>query len=299
VIRAKIASALRRSVRVAVERPRTALWTLLALTCALFVVGAAAIAAANVDRWANDRPGGGASMVIYLGDAPNTDALVADLRGLHGVEAVELVSAEESARRLVASMGSDAALLEGVDVASLPASIEVKLARGVRDVVAMSPTVRALTNGPGVAEVVIENEEEDKIAGVLATVRRLAWTGAALFAGLALITILASIRVRFDPRSQELRVVHMLGGSPAFVIVPRALAGALSGIVAALLAALFLQIALAVYDDSIAKVFTSAIDAGPRALAGPAPMHVLLFVTAGAALGLVGGALAGASRVAR
>jgi cell division transport system permease protein len=291
VIRSKIVSAFRRSVRIAIDRPRMALWTLLALTSALFVVGAAAIAAASVDRWASDRPGPTASMVLYLDKVPaeRTTTLLAELKALEGVTAVELVPAEESAKRLVASLGADAALLEGVDVESLPASIEVQLAPGVRDVVAMSPTVRALTSG---VETVVQNAEESRIAGVLATVRRIAWAGALLFAGLALIVILASIRVRFDPRSQELRVVHLLGGSPAFVIVPRALAGALSGIAAALLATLALQVALAIWGDAIGKLLATSVMA-------PAAAHVFLFIAAGAALGLVGGALAGASRVAR
>lgn len=291
MIRAKIASAVRRSVRMAIDRPRVALWTLVALSSALFVVGAAVIAAASVDKWASARPGPTASMVVYLDKVPvdRTTALVGELKALEGVTHVELVPAEESARRLVASFGADAALLEGVDVESLPASIEVQLAPGVRDVVAMSPTVRALTSG---VEVVVQNAEENRIAGVLATVRRIAWAGAVLFAGLALIVILASIRVRLDPRRQELRVVHLLGGGPAFVIVPRALAGALSGMAAALLAALGLQIALAVWGDAIGKLLATSVMM-------PAAMHVLIFVAAGASLGLVGGVLAGASRVAR
>lgn len=294
MIRAKVASAMRRSVRIAIERPRTALWTLLALTCALFVVGAAAIAAASVDTWASDRPGASASMVIYLDNAtPERAATIAgELGALQGVTSVEMVPAEESARRLVSSLGADAALLEGVDVTSLPASIEVKLAPGVRDVVMMSPTVRALAQTPNVVEVAMESAEENKISSVLATVRQIAWTGAALFAGLALITILASIRVRFDPRSQELRVVHLLGGSSAFVVVPRAIAGALSGVAAALLAAGALQLVLALYGDTIERVLATALMA-------PALLHVLMFVGVGAAVGLVGGALAGASRVAR
>jgi cell division transport system permease protein len=294
VIRAKLASAMRRSVRIAIDRPRTALWTLLALTCALFVVGAAAIAAASVDRWASDRPGASASMVVYLDNAaPERAAAIAgELGALQGVTSVELVPAEESARRLVSSLGADAALLEGVDITSLPASIEVKLAPGVREVVMMSPTVRALAQAPNVVELAVENVEENKISSVLATVRQIAWTGAALFAGLALITILASIRVRFDPRSQELRVVHLLGGSSAFVVVPRAIAGALSGVAAALLAAGALQLVLALYGDQIEGVLATTLMA-------PAILHVLMFVGVGAALGLVGGALAGASRVAR
>ena len=285
-----IASACRRSARIAIDRPRTALWTLLALTCALFLVGAAAIAAISADRWATSHPGASASMIIYLGDVQpdRVPTLVGELRALQGVQDVQFVPPEESARRLVASVG-DQTLLEGVDVSTLPASLEVKLAPGVRDVVGMSPTVRALTNGAGVAEVVVEDREEDKVAGVLSSVRRIAWIGAALFAGLALIVTLASIRVRLDPRGQEMRVVHLLGGSAAFVIVPRAIAGALSGVVAAVLAVLALQLVLYAYGDFFSHLLVVA----------PALMQIVMFVGLGAALGLVGGALAGAARVAR
>src|SRR6185436_8763042 len=128
-------------------------------------------------------------------------ALVGELRGLRGVERAELVSPAESARRLVRALGSDPALLDGVDPASLPASVEVTLAPGVREVVAMSPTVRALRGAPGVAEVVVEPGRDDggdggdgggdRVAGALGTARGAAWTAAALLAGLALLIVLA------------------------------------------------------------------------------------------------------------
>jgi cell division transport system permease protein len=296
----RIASALRRAGRIAVERPRAALWTTLALTCALFAVAVAALAATNVDRWAGERPGSTASMVVYLGEGV-TDAraqeLVGELRGLRGVERAELVPPAESARRLVGSLGSDAALLEGIDVATLPASVEVTLAPGVRDVVAMSPTVRALRGAPGVADVVVEDKGDDRISGALATVRAIAWGAAALFAGLALVTVLAAIRVRLDRGRNELAVLELLGAGPGFLAVPTALAGALQGIVAALLAAGVLAIGLHVYGDSLADSLTGSL--GPVELAIPGAAMLGMFVAAGALLGLVGGGLAGASRVAR
>ena len=295
-----VASALRRTGRIAIERPRAALWTLLALTCALFAAGLAGHTAASIDRWTALRPGATASMVVYLGEGTSEDrahALVGELRALRGVERAELVPAAESARRLVTALGSDAALLEGVEIASLPASVEVTLAPGVRDVIAMSPTVRALRGAPGVADVVVDDLEEDKIAGALGTVRMLAWTGAALFAGLALIIVLAAIRVRLDRGTHELAVCQLLGAGPSFTLIPTALAGALSGALAALLAAIALIAGLHVYGDALASSLSSSI--GPVDLIVPALAHLALFVALGAMLGLVGGGLAGASRVAR
>ena len=291
---------MRRTLRIAVERPRAALWTTLALTCALFAVAVAGVAAASVDQWSADRPGSSASMVVYLGEGTTearAQALVGELRAIRGVERAELVPATESARRLVTSLGSDAALLEGIDVAALPASVEVMLAPGVRDVVAMSPTVRALRGAPGVAEVIVEDTGEDRLSGAFAAIRTIAWSAAALFAGLALITVLAAIRVRLDRGRRELAVAELLGAGPSFFVIPTALAGALQGIAAALLAALLVAIGLHVYGGSITDSLAGSL--GPVELAIPTTMMLAVFVAAGAVVGLVGGGLAGASRVAR
>ena len=296
---ARLASALRRTGRIAAERPRATLWTLLALTCALFAVGVAAVAADNVDRWAV-RPGASASMVVYLGEGiedARAQALIAELRALPGVEHAALVPPAESAKRLQQALGNDAALLDGVDVATLPASVEVTLAPGVRDVVAMSPTVRALRGAEGVDEIVVEAASDDRIAGALATVRFVAWAGAALFAGLALIIVLAAIRVRLDRSRDEIAVCHLLGAGPSFLVIPTALAGALQGVIAALLAAIAVMVGIEVYGADVTAALSASI--GPVELLAPEGVQLVLFVAAGAALGLVGGGLAGASRVAR
>lgn len=295
----RIGSALRRAWRIAVEKPRTAMWTLAAVTCALFAVGLAVLAAVNLDRWTSG-PRGAASMVVYLAegvDEPHARELIAQLAKLSGVEQVELVTPAESAKRLQQAVGADSALLDGVELAAMPASVEVTLAPGVRDVIAMSPTVRALRGAPGIDDVIVEDNGADRVAGTLATVRLVAWTGAALFAGLALIIALAALRVRLERGKHELAVAHLLGAAPAFTIVPTALAGALHGVIAAIVGALALWGAVALYGDSITSALRGAL--GAVELAVPAVPQLVLFVGLGAILGLVGGGLAGATRATR
>jgi cell division transport system permease protein len=294
-----IASALRRTARIALDRPRMMLWTLLALTAALFAVGVAGLTAIHVERW-TDTPHANASMVVYLGDGvdeASAKTLATELAKLPGVERAELVAAADSAARLQKALGADSALLEGVELASLPASVEVTLAPGVRDVIAMSPTVRALRGTPGVDDVVVEDAGADRVAGTLHSVRLVAWTGAALLAGLALVVVLAFVRVRLDRADKEITVMHLLGASPSFIIVPTALAGMLQGAAAALLAALALRAGVGVYGDGIARALHGAL--GSVEIALPAASLIALFVVIGAGLGLVGGGLAGASRAAR
>ncbi|MDQ3299015.1 MAG: hypothetical protein M3619_20765, partial [Myxococcota bacterium] len=84
---------------------------------------------------------------------------------------------------------------------------------------------------------------------------------------------------------------------PAFTIVPTALAGALTGAIAALLAALALRAGLHVYGDALGQLLASSLGAVTPMI--PDALHVLWFVALGGTLGLLGGGLAGASRVAR
>jgi cell division protein FtsX len=293
---ARLASALRRTGRITIERPRATLWALVALTAALFAVGLAALAADNVARWTAN-PRGGASMVVYLGegvDDARAHELVAELGTLPGVEAVSFVSQVESARRLQQALGADPALLEGVELASLPASVEATLAAGVRDVIAMSPTVRALRGASGVDDVVIEDSGNEQLSGAIAAVRKAAEVGALLFGLLAFVVALAAVRIRLERRESELRVVHLLGGGPSFMLVPAALAGAVLGALAAMLAAIALWSAIRIYGDAITRGLHAAF--GAVDLAMPAAPLIVLFIAGGAAIGMLGGGLAGATR---
>jgi cell division transport system permease protein len=288
---AHVASALRRTARIATRRPRAALWTLLALASALFVAGFAVVVAATVDRWADAHPGAGGAMVVYLGedvDDARAAVLVGELRALRGVERAELVTAAESAKRLTRALGGDPALLAGVEPASLPASVEVSLAPGVRDVVAMSPTVRALRGAPGVAEVVVADaaDSDDAPRGALRTARTVAWSGAGLFAGLALVIVLAAARIGLARSRREAEVLRLLGASPAFLAIPSALAGAVHGLVAAALAAL-----------ALAWVVPWPGSLGTIELAAPPGLALAALVALGGLVGLVGGGLAGVCRV--
>ena len=300
MVLARIGSALRRTARIACERPAAGVWTLLALTAALFAVGLAGLTADHVDRWTRVDTHGSASMVIYLGegvDEAHARGLAAELAKLPGIEGAQLVPAAESAARLQQALGADSALLEGVELQSLPASVEVTLAPGMHDVIAMSPTLRALRGSPAVDDIVVEDPGDQHVAATLTSIRTVAWIGAAVFAGLALLVVLALLRLRFERSERELAVAHLLGASPTFWFVPVAFSGALQGALAASLALGALLLGISRYGDAIADGLHGVL--GSVEVTPPEPVMCLLFVALGAAVGLVGGALAGTARATR
>ncbi len=296
------AHAFRRALTLATERPAAGAWTLVALVCALVGAAVSGLAAVTLDRWA-ERPAAGAAMIMYLREdvtRERAEALVRDLRSLSGVERAELVSPEDTARRLETALGGDTRLLDGVDLASLPTSIEATLAPGVRDVIAISPTVRALRASDGVEDVVVEDGGDDKIGGVLSVLRRIAWMAAAMFAGLAALLTLAAIRIRLDRASPELAVARLLGAGPAFLLTPSALAGMLIATLASIVAVALAWLVVHVEGPAVSSVLGSIVGSAPAfELATATVTDIALFVGAAGTLGAIAGTLAGASHGTR
>src|SRR5262249_38772569 len=146
---------VRRAARLAVRRPRLAIWAIGAIAAALTAFAIVRVAATNVQTWTSSWRGGASMVVTFTPSASpaRADATAAQLRATSGVETVEVIAPAEAARRLRAALGGKDDLLTGVDDSALPLSLEVTLAPGVRDVAAASPLVDALRSADGVEDV--------------------------------------------------------------------------------------------------------------------------------------------------
>lgn len=215
-----------------------AVWTTLALVAVFAIAGAAAIAALSFERAAGDHRGSRGHVVVYLApeiDSARAQAAVAALAGQPGVERVELIEASETRSRLAATLG-EPALLDAIDATALPRSIEVELAAGLRDVVGLGTTLREFGSEPGVADVVLEDPQADRIADQLARGRRIAWPVAAGLAVLALLAAIAVLRIGLANHRRQRAISALFGAGPAFTVVPLAMMGAIIALLAATIA---------------------------------------------------------------
>lgn len=269
-----------------VLRPtRTTLWTLLVLVCAATAAAIGGVSALAIDRAATAERPADAGMVVYLADTANDELatkVVGELRAMPGALRVELVTSEQTAARLAHELGES--LHADLSARGLPVSIEVALAPGVHDVIALSPAVQALRTTTGVEDVVFA--EAEVTGATLGPVRAVGWFAAALVGGLALLIILATIRVRLERGRQERAVVELLGAGPGFLAIPTAFAGAAHTIFAALVASGLVYAGIAAWGDELSTLVGFAVVA-------PAPGELAMFVGALGLLGLLGGALAG------
>jgi cell division transport system permease protein len=275
-----------------VRRPRLGVWSMLGVVAAVLVFGAALLAARNLDRWAAGWRGG-ATMVVYLdpGLAPERGrAIASELGAIAGVVRVDYLPAEEAARRLRASLGADDDLLTGIDLAALPASVELVLEPGARDVVAASPMFAMLRGADAVDSVELVGEWDDRIGALLGGLRTAAWTLVAVFGVLAMIAVAATLRLRLAGSTEEARVARLLGASPTFLLGPALLAGALQGALGAALAVPILLYLHRELGPTIVAAVSRAI--GGVDVAFLSATGIAAIVLVGCAIGALGGMLA-------
>ncbi|HRC57906.1 MAG TPA: permease-like cell division protein FtsX [Kofleriaceae bacterium] len=213
---------------------RRAVWVVTAALAATWLSGLGLILGRVVTQ--RGEPAGGA-MVIYLhaGTADNVgQALTEEVARLGGVSQTEYVSASETLLRLRRSLAGEETLLEGVEPSAMPPSIEALLQPGVEQVLPLSPTWAALRRHPAVEQVAIEEAEQDTLSIAMARLAPWALRLQFLVAGIAAWLGLAVARLGWRTPRRELAVATLLGASPAFHLVPAALAAALAAALGAL-----------------------------------------------------------------
>jgi len=211
------------------RRPLRAALATGAIAVALLLVGAVYLAARNVDG-ATAGLGRGVQMVVYLEEDITAERaqLIADaLREVPAVEGVEQVTPEQAFERLRGSLGEHDELIAGVEVGMLPASLEIVLREGVRDVAAAHPLVERLRVTDGVEEVELLGGWVDRVAALSSALRTAGWFLFALVGLACIYTIAVTMRLsmRSRDRQAEVETLEFLGATDRFVRAPMIVEG--------------------------------------------------------------------------
>jgi cell division transport system permease protein len=281
-----------RALRGTSRRPLVAVLSTGAIGVALLIVGVVGLAAANVARltarW--DR---GVQMVVYLEDDVTPErarAIGQVLAGVAAIERVDYVPADMAYRRLRESLGARAALLDGVETGFLPASLEVKLAGGVRGVAAASPVIDRLRRTAGVEEVEFLGDWVDRLAALLRALRAAAIGLGLLVGGACIYVIAGTIKLGMYARKDELEVLRLVGATDRFIRLPLVVEGALHGAVGAGVALGLLYLVYRLGAPALERMLAGAV--GGLELTFLAPPLCGAAVAAGLLLGVAGSWLA-------
>jgi cell division transport system permease protein len=276
-----------RGVRGMVQAPAVQLLAVGTMAVCMLLLGIVVLVWSNaqgmVRAWGLDVP-----VTVYLVDgaeAAHVDVLVERLQALPEVHEVRRVTPELALVRLEEGLGEDGALLEGLDPAVLPTSLEIDLVPGTDPDFghALAERLHAL---PAVDEVAVAGAWAGRAHELLATLEELA-LGAGLLVSLACMAIVwSTIRLGVYARRAEIQILRLVGGTSRFVHGPFVFEGMVQGALGAGLALGLLWLGFDAVHPFLERGLSLLFAAGALRFFGPVELGV--GVAFGAALGLVG-----------
>jgi cell division transport system permease protein len=242
----------------------------------------------NVDA-VSQNWGQGVEMVVYLEDGVSperVEEISGALQGIEAVTEVQYVSSSAARSRLMDSMGKHRDVLEGIEDEMLPASLEVSLGAGVRDVITAHPIIEKLRRADGVEEVDFLGQWVGKLTSMV-------WGLKAASAFLLLLVALAcvyvvstTIRLRVEKDSGRSSLLKLMGASDAYLRGPVLVEGSLLGFLGASLALLGLWVLFRTSAPGIEAVLSNTF--GSTTLSFLGTLDLVIMVIGAAALGFVG-----------
>jgi cell division transport system permease protein len=282
---------VRTAIRGIASSPVTSGISVVTIGVTLVLVGAFALLLRNMEELL-DQFGDDLRVTAYLESDVSGEALHAledRVRAIPGVEDVETLSQDEALERFRASVGSGSALLDGLDINPLPASLEISLRDDRRSAEGMEAVANAIEGLAGVESL---SSGRDWVEGYLRAVALVRGVGVGLGIILALATLLIvanTIRLGVFARRDELEILSLVGASRPFVQTPFLLEGLVQGAAGGAIALGLLYV--------LFRLVLPGFEFGLELLVGTAPRffslaEALILVAGGAGLGLFGSAAA-------
>lgn len=200
-------------------------------------------------------------LTIYLKDKSPKDAVTQFLRQLQGDQEfaeVRFVDSDQAMRRFTTRMGAMAPgfLKTGEIENPLPASIEIKLkdeTSATEKVSALRTLAGRYNHNPLVDDVAYGQGWIENWAGFLNSIQVLTYFAGLMTVILGLLIVGNSVRVSVSQRREEIEILELIGATQRFIRFPLIAEGALTGLVASLMAGVignFLQVLLFDYLKS-------------------------------------------------
>ncbi|MFO7894320.1 MAG: permease-like cell division protein FtsX [Longimicrobiales bacterium] len=208
------------------------------IALSLFVVGLFGVAAHNI-RVVLDRVEARVEVVAYLLDdatADQVNALQAEVETIPQVRDVIYVSRRQALELAREQLGDFESMISELDTNPFPASLEVTLHSGQRNVDAVHRVAGVIGDYPFVEDVRYGQDWLDKVY----LLRRVAGAAAVVvggaFAAVAALIIGAAIRLAIFARREEIAIMRLVGATDWFIRRPFLLEGLLTGILGSLMA---------------------------------------------------------------
>jgi len=182
----------------------------------------------------------------------DVDALVTYIEGLPGVLKVDYIPPELALERLKDYYKAQGLTLDlgGAEI-TLYASVEIAL----NDANQASAVANALEERPEVELITTQQENYDKLLGIIGYIRTVGLIALALVGLTVLFMIVNMIRIAVYSRSGEIEIMRLVGASDSFIRWPFILEGILCGVIGAIITIILVAIAWEPIKPIMVRVF--------------------------------------------
>lgn len=223
------------------------------IALSLFVIGLFGIVAHNI-RLVLQQVEERVEVVAYLRDDTTPDAvelITSEVSSFPEVAAVEYVSKDQALADARTELEEFRTIFGELDVNPLPASLEIHLRPGMES----GDAVRAVAERIGSYEAVEETRYGQEWIDKIFVLRRVAAVATAVLGGaFAIVSILiigTAVRMAIFARRDEIRIMHLVGATDAFVRRPFVLEGMMTGLIGAAVALPALYVVFGMLSGSI------------------------------------------------
>ncbi len=223
--------ALREGLASIWRRRASSLLAMSAIGLAGLVLSSLLLVTSNVERlragWAS-----AAEFSVFLTDTATSDqrgAVEAAVDGSRIAIRREYVSKVDALARFKRDYVELEALAAALQSNPFPASVEVQVRPEKQGGAEVEVLVAALAKLPGVADVRYDREWIRRVTGGLGMIRRLGFLIALIMTAAAALTVAAVIRLAFDARRDEIRLMYLVGAPYRFIRGPFVVEGLVQG----------------------------------------------------------------------
>lgn len=232
-----------------------------------------------LDTW-GDRT----QVAVYIKDAaPSPEKLKAEVLKMEGVRSAEYISKKDALEDLRRGMKGHESVLEGVDVDTLPASLEIKLTDGYRDPAKAEALAGKLKALEWAEEVQYSREWAEKFSAFLRFLEIGALFIGVFLAAATVFIISNTIRLAVYARKEEIEIMSLVGASGAYIKIPFFIEGVVQGVFGGFLSMAILVAARYLLASNIPQYFDFAVTAPLSA-----PLMLLALVFSGVVMGVTG-----------
>jgi cell division transport system permease protein len=161
------------------------------------------------------------------------EGLLKQIRQLDGVETVNYISPFDAMAFMESRLGRQKNLLEGIQPAILPSSIEIRLKKDYWGETKIDEVISHLKRISQIEEIQYGQEWIETFSVLVHLVRLTQWILGGLLLAAIIFIVSNTLQLTISSRREEIEAMQMVGANPAFIQVPFYMEGLIQGLLGA------------------------------------------------------------------